>query len=238
MELPKPMNQRTISSKRAFLAIKVVSFLARPPDYLVVGTGRSGSGSIASSLSAANLACGHESVFTPWGQCNRIGLKGDSSWMAVPFLETFPGRIFHVVRDPRLTAQSFLDIQFFDSRTDSAFTRFARRHVPLQNNPIDEAFRWYLEWNRRAEAFAHSRFRLDQMPQLIHAVNAYMKIQHPNKTLPDLPDIPRTDHINQKVGQKVRTSTASIDMIENRKLREDVEAMAARYGFDLQQPPA
>ena len=112
--------------------------------FVVVGTGRSGTGYIASLFNAAGLRCGHEDVYnvqagvrdvwvkthrpTPLREMRaRLGeerrrrrarFDGDASWMAVPRLPHFRGAAFLQVRDPLAVVSSFQGTRFFDAPAD------------------------------------------------------------------------------------------------------------------------
>jgi hypothetical protein len=106
--------------------------------YVVTGTGRSGTVYLANLLTKCGLPCGHECVFTPWGLDEALarlegqaairvsaiavescgdwlggvgGLVADSSYMAAPFLDhavLHEAHILHVVRHPMDVINSFV----------------------------------------------------------------------------------------------------------------------------------
>jgi hypothetical protein len=105
--------------------------------YVVTGTGRSGTVYLANLLTSCGLPCGHESVFTPWGidearvrldgrvpiQASAISLAAcgdwfdgrdvvaDSSYMAAPFLDhpiLSAACVLHIVRHPMDVINSFV----------------------------------------------------------------------------------------------------------------------------------
>ena len=106
--------------------------------YVVTGTGRSGTVYLANLLTASGIPCGHESIFTPWGleeararlggripidvslisrqscgawQPNLADLVADSSYMAGPYLDDellHDTRIIHAVRHPLAVINSFV----------------------------------------------------------------------------------------------------------------------------------
>jgi hypothetical protein len=127
--------------------------------YLVVGTGRSGTVYVAKLLTAAGFPCSHERIFTGGdpaeaarileaggknSECStHFGLEfagppvAESSYMAVPFLEHEALRhcsLIHVVRDPLKVLRSFLNnILFFrENRFEHchAQEQFIRTHLP------------------------------------------------------------------------------------------------------------
>ena len=85
---------------------------------VVTGCGRSGTGYAAALLSALEIECGHERVFTPETQVaprDLGGLTADASWLAAPFLSDLPDGavVLHQVRDPVAVVASLLGIRFF-----------------------------------------------------------------------------------------------------------------------------
>lgn len=196
--------------------------------FVVTGTGRCGTGSAAAGLTLAGLPCGHEDVFTPAGPRSRPELVGDCSWLAVPFLDAFEGLVVHLVRDPLATAQSFLDLGFFDPAVKNRYTSFARRHVPLSGRPLDDAFNWYLAWNTAAERSASVRYRLDEIDRLVDEVSRRVLDQAPPF---EVIAHARRERHNTRDEAKVRTLTATYEQISDSRLRDDVLEMASRYGF-------
>jgi hypothetical protein len=78
-------------------------------------------------LSRLGLRCGHEVVFGPATRSfPGFGTQhGDSSWLAVPFLDQLPtgedgAVVLHRVRHPLKVVRSLLGVRFFDDRS-SAF---------------------------------------------------------------------------------------------------------------------
>lgn len=140
--MPKPLRDLANPPSAAELDLLDVLFLKSALmiqlQYLVTGTGRSGSVYLANLLTRSGLPCGHESIFTPWGleealarldgrstiQVSAISLEScgnwfegagevvaDSSYMAAPFLDQAvlrDTRIIHVVRHPMDVINSFV----------------------------------------------------------------------------------------------------------------------------------
>jgi hypothetical protein len=87
-------------------------------DYIITGTGRCGTMSIAKSLTSINIKCGHEVIFTYDGLKKAIDnaaihrdLKAESSYMAAPFLDCellSNCKIIHLVREPMKVINSFV----------------------------------------------------------------------------------------------------------------------------------
>ena len=155
------------SGKRAVLAAE--SLLGHPPRFFIVSTGRAGSTFIAELLTRIGIPCSHEGFVTPDGIRNRLLYQGESSWLAVPFLEAgafgdgIP--IVHQVRDPLEVLSSFYGIRFFSERKRTRFTRFARQHFATSGDELKDGMRWWTEWNRRCESLATLTYPVEDLEE-------------------------------------------------------------------------
>jgi hypothetical protein len=89
------------------------------PCFVVTGCARSGTTYLAELFTALGLPCGHEAVFAP-ATSHFAGFgsrRGDSSWLAVPFLDELPPNtvVIHVVREPSAVIRSLVATKFFTS---------------------------------------------------------------------------------------------------------------------------
>lgn len=127
---------------------------------VVTGTGRCGTRWFAASLTAAGLACSHETVFTFNGP--KPGGERDSSWMAVPHLPV-ACPVLLVVRDPLTTLASFMARHFFNH--PSPFRSFLYAHLSgLEGVDQFQAFnRYYREWNMQAAEHAAGVVDIDRL---------------------------------------------------------------------------
>jgi len=129
-------------------------------DFLVTGTGRSGTVYMARLLSSVGVMCGHESVFKHDGleaawrrmsgempvQTSEHTNSGDSvrfdprqqraesSYLAAPFASsvvTLGTKVIHVVRDPiKVISSTFYDANFFTAGTQRPFLNFVESWAP------------------------------------------------------------------------------------------------------------
>ena len=91
-----------------------------PPRFLIVGSGRCGTGFAAKALTLMGLPCGHEAVYD-WNESTSgtedrwDGLAGDSSLAAGGYLDDVPSDwpIVLLVRDPLAVVASWLGNRFF-----------------------------------------------------------------------------------------------------------------------------
>ena len=168
--------------------------LARPPRFVIVGTGRCGTGGVASHLTDLGIPCSHEGYFTPDGPTLRnperpATAKGDASWLAVPFVKSGDLPIVHLVRRPQDVIRSLYNIGFFDSRFRSLhrpFIAFAERHFDVGDDPLDACIRWYMEWNERCEAVAGLRIRVEDFEQKVPDLTAHIGFVPTRTAVPPL----------------------------------------------------
>lgn len=139
-------------------------------EYLIVGSGRCGSGSLSDFLNKNGIKCGHESIFNPFelddfvmdqatfkSRLKSTGVRAESSWLAVPYLSTplIPSKtkIVHLLRNPVHTIKSFMDIGLFKpENSGSEYILYMKKHKPEIFNPAySEAgtiMRYYHAWNK------------------------------------------------------------------------------------------
>lgn len=138
-----------------------------PPQVAIVGTGRSGTGFIASALSSCHLPTGHEQWWNPFG-VQAPGLVGDASWIATNYLDEYEGRVWHQVRHPLLVIRSLLAGELFDGDAPDWVEPFeTERRRWAGYNPDDppeiKAMRVVAHWWQTAEKHAQRTYRIEDM---------------------------------------------------------------------------
>ncbi len=174
------------SNWRAEWSVLLVSI-----EFVVTGTGRSGTAYAAALFTAAGLPCGHEGVFNdklglldrgaprrgllpivkaPAGRLkeemrrSHSTLRGDASWMAVPRLPRFQGKSFLQLRHPLLVIRSFVGTRFFsDVEAHHRQRNFAAAHFEIRGEDVIDAMRWWVHWNRLAVPFATRIYQLEAL---------------------------------------------------------------------------
>jgi hypothetical protein len=141
-------------------------------DFIITGTGRCGTGYMATVLGACGLRVGHEDVFGPTG-IRKLAVQnefhGDCSWMAVPFIESGESKadvVVTQVRHPLSVISSYLDIGTF-SKTSSNYSKFMFRNEPDISRIHTErlnAILWYLRWNQRAMSVSDLVWNVENIP--------------------------------------------------------------------------
>lgn len=186
----------------------------KEPAFVVTGTGRSGTGYIANVLQAAGVNCGHEAWWNPFNK-HTPDLDGDASWLAVPYLHTYQGHIFHQIRDPIVVIRSLRNGDMFGDDV-TLFTQFADLNTPGGfKDDVESAIRFMVHWLQTAEKHAELSWRVEDVnPQLITDIcrrlgrpleesraraaveqtprNVNEHGHHPTIRWADLPDLPET----------------------------------------------
>jgi hypothetical protein len=137
--------------------------------FLVVGTLRCGMAYTAQLLNRMGIACGHEWAYTPTPDRGRrypeIAILGDASPLAVPSARNFEGLVLHQVRHPLEVIGSLVDAaRSRNPLTHGPEGEFLARHFVARGDVIDDAMRYYVEWNARCERHdAYRRFRIEDL---------------------------------------------------------------------------
>ena len=151
------------------------SKIAPPPKFVIIGTGRSGTTYIAELLTECGIPCGHETIFDYRGITKRFGYKGDVSWLALPYLSNFNGTVLHQTRHPMKVINSLLGINFFTHNSFEPFRNFASQYFYFSGDEVNDAMRWYTNWNTWCEEYASFRFKVEELDEmyadLLKAIN-------------------------------------------------------------------
>lgn len=129
--------------------------MATSPRFVIVGSGRCGTGYISAVLTAAGIACGHEAWWNPQDE-RTAGLVGDASWCAVPHLAAFDGTVWHQTRHPLAVIASLaeqplwgpyaaLAARYGHSDSDEPYAREAALWVDLNEACEGATRRWQVE---------------------------------------------------------------------------------------------
>jgi hypothetical protein len=192
-----------------------------------VGCGRSGTQYIAALLTELGVYCGHEAIYTPRGVKRRFRMRGDSSFLAVPYLAEFGGTVLHQTREPLAVIASFVGRRFFSADPErDVFLRFARRHVELSGDDLRDAMRWYSEWNERCEQYATMRYRVEDIDARLEEIVATIGVDVTGQQQLDALATVRRD-INRRAGA-VPLTWADLPAGPD---RDRLDAVARRYGY-------
>jgi hypothetical protein len=124
---------------------------------------------MAEWLTKSGIPCGHEAVFSYRGYTPQSGLVADSSWLAVPYLGLYTGRIVHIVRHPLAVIRSFIGTGHFGpfgpKHRERRWYQFMALYFGYTDGPpVQQAMRYYLRWNAEIMRFTRERHRIEDMP--------------------------------------------------------------------------
>ena len=138
------------------------------PEFVVVGTGRSGTGFISTALTSVGVHCGHEGWWNVHG-VHAPALVGDASWIATNYLDDYTGRVFHQVRHPLKVIRSMIGNELFmapDERPEWVVPFEEERGRWAGYDPGDapevKALRVVRHWWETAEKHAEQTWRLEE----------------------------------------------------------------------------
>lgn len=223
----------------AFHALE--SRLGSRPRFVIVSTARAGSTYIAKLLTEAGIPCAHEGFFTPSGFHRRFFYRGDSSFVAVPYLENNPGLttgpILHQVRHPLDVINSLSGIGFFEfSKTKSPFRRFVRAHFSLTGDILIDYMRWWVEWNLRCQALACKTIRLEDIGERQAPEAAAEHLEDVFKILAQRPKdnwkVVAESLRGQKVNSRVRNNL-TLDVFPDGRAKRELIELGREYGYNL-----
>ena len=230
-------------------------------DFVVTGTGRSGTLYSARLFTEAGLPCGHEDYFRYWpawferGQRReqpyaalrepyyraresarrlRSPVVGDASWLAVPRLKHFRGAVFLQVRHPLQVVRGFVGNEFFTNPEEHGhYHGYATQFFGLTGDPVQDALRWWLDWNQRAERHADITYRLEDFDEARFAsLLAHLDVDDAQGTAEAaFAAVPQNvNHAAANRWQKAELEWADIDDTETKRA---AAALAKRYGYEV-----
>ena len=214
--------------------------------FIITGTGRSGTGYIATLLTALGVPCGHENVFHPETVKSNIefaSYAGDASWLAAPFISQLANQahVLHQVRNPIAVARSFIGIGFFNDQPTPdhlPYLRFLNGVAGFQHlDSLEERFMsHWVYWNRyvedqaRSAGLAYQRYRLEDVtPAMIQRVILLpLGLQYDESII-----LKAQEKIGTKTNRRTRNLTISNQTLKQYSMYAHFESLANEYGYDL-----
>lgn len=196
------------------------------PEFVVVGTGRSGSAYIAAVLSNAGLHCGHERWWNPDND-RTPGLIGDSSWLAVPHLGSYSGHILHQTRHPLKVLRSLWNGEIKIPGDSPYLLYMAQFTKEWEGNWRHDTTRFVTQWLEEAETHSELTWRLEGITSdLIMQIGAI--VGHPvNQETADAALATVATNLNQ---HRV-TPDISWDDLPQIPEAPQLRELAARFGY-------
>lgn len=198
------------------------------PRFVIVGTGRSGTGFISQLLSAGGIRTGHEGWWKPTGRPQRR-LVGDASWCATFELDDYKGRIFHQIRDPLATLRSVAAVEVAPHRRDNAWNEFRTRFVDYTGDTIVDSLLTVDTWLTKAEDVAEWTWRLEDVtPDLVVEIGKRIGRGVDRQAVSRAME---SATFNEKTKSKWKTYEFGWDDLPNGPEKMRVLAIAASYGY-------
>jgi hypothetical protein len=226
-------------------------------EFLVTGTGRSGTVYMARLLSSIGIMCGHESVFkhdglqSAWKRLagempvqtsehtnsndsvrfDPVQQRADSSYLAAPFASsilTLGAKVIHVVRDPlKVISSTYYDANFFTAGTQRPFLEFVESWAPEVKKCSDN----------REKAMAYWLYwnRLAQRgSEQRESIRVKVESEVDERLFKFLEVTPEDWYRNPKANcWHNRSADFRLDDLPNGQVKTDFVDLASEYGYNL-----
>ena len=202
---------------------------APSPRFVIVGTGRCGTGYTAKVLTAGGIRCGHEEIYRGRRITKSWRLVGDASYLAVPHLDRYRGTVLHQVRDPVAVVRSLVGTRFFD-RTDH-YLEIVSRHLELTGDPVVDAMRYWIDWNERCERHADLTYRVEDLPDRLPDVVARIDPGRTEAVMAAAARISKSTNTRQRAEE-----IGSIGDLPDGDEKDRLVDLARHYGYDQFEP--
>ena len=201
-------------------------------EFLVIGTGRSGTGYMSKLLTSNGKLCGHESIyglpvnFVRYQSIEKkLNYKGDSSWLAVPFIPQIlsinPETTFiHIVRNPIDVIKSFLELDFFNdiNLRNSPYVRLISDNINLKGKTqLERAIAYYIGWFEMIESnnIKNKIFlQLENIDYDLLSSTLGVEIKPMNKVINDKKNKKRITLNRKDVKQQIENSSRFLELKE------------------------
>lgn len=136
----------------------------REPQFVITGTGRSGSGYISKAFDMLGIRCGHEEWWNPFNR-RHPRLVGDSSWLATPHLEDYEGKIGLQLRHPLKVLSSLMNGQIFGEGADkeNPYLQYKAKHCDFTGDELRDAALYVADWVEMGEKHADKVWKLEDL---------------------------------------------------------------------------
>jgi hypothetical protein len=201
------------------------------PEFVIVGTGRSGTGYISEVLTKAGIRTGHEGWWNPDGR-RKSRLVGDASWLAVFQLDEYRGKVFHQVRDPIKVISSLASVDFATARREEPWAAYRSGYIGgLSDDPVSDAMRAVDVWIAKISGMAERTWRLEDVDErLLHEISARIgRSLNPRRVRRAMADV--GSDVNSKVGRSKVTLELDWDDLPNGPLKDRVLIHAESFGY-------
>lgn len=215
-----------IHSDALFRSIR--HWLLTEPLFVIVGTGRSGTGYVSQVLTAAGIRTGHERWWNPAGH-RGIRLVGDASWCATFEVDDYRGRIFHQIRDPLETLRSVASVEVAQHRTGNPWYRHRTQFVDMTGDPLVDAVQVVDVWLTKAEEVSEWTWRLEDLDvDLVAEIGRRVgrKVDRVAAA-----EALRSATRNEKTDEKRTTYEFGWENLPERAESERIREIAQRYGY-------
>jgi hypothetical protein len=169
-------------------------------------------------------------------------VRGESSWLAAPFLDQLPAGtlVLHQVREPIAVVRSFLRTRFFESRTGYRALAEVVEPELAHGTLIERCVKYWVLWNRlsqraeRIEGLVYRRHRLEDVDagflgRVLGELGLHCDSAHVDEVLKEHPRDTNTS------GSKIHDGSLSLSSLPEGRWKDELIELAARYGYCSEQ---
>ena len=201
-------------------------------EFVVTGTGRSGTGFISQVFTNAGMPCGHEKVFNPY-ETRAAGYMGDASWMAVPYLSELRSStvVFHQMRHPLKVVRSLCGDSSLTAHRNNPYRVFKERHCDYLTfeNTVMDAMRYVVDWTWRIERRRTLWWRVEDFDAAnLEAAATVLRQPLDSRVAEYALNVPpwyRNKHVATDLGW---------DDLPDGPEKDDLVDLTGEYGYDLE----
>jgi hypothetical protein len=242
-----------VKNMRCKVIWKTRELQTRKLQYVVTGTGRSGTVYMAKALTSVGIPCGHEAIFTPAGMdyaLRKLGgepiadslvsiadgrwlsdqdkIIAESSYMAAPYCQQpvlENAKIIHVVRHPLRVAFSFVD----------GFGYFQH------NNPGYDPYQQFIY--KHIPELYHDMMPIERAclyyviwNDMIEKKHLFYHVEENGDNLMSFLEVSKKPQANRRSNSRCRKFTHTIDEIPNGSIKGCFLEIIERYGYFPEAP--
>lgn len=204
--------------------------MAKEMSFVILSTGRAGSGYVAKLLTESGIPTGHEASYNLSGY-SKTSLVGESSWLALPFVEegVYPAdtKFYHQTRHPLKVIGSLVNGEMQKHRD---YLDFQTNYLPVgpDEDYLNYSARFVFEWNKRIEKITKVRWRVEDID-----FNTIQMIAFSEGISLNRPEVVVALKATSKATNK-HPNVQSIDWkdIKDINLRNRLKRQAKKYGYE------
>jgi hypothetical protein len=215
--------------------------------FIVLSTGRAGSGFVSATCTELGFPCGHEYFFNPWTAHLHLdeikginpGLVGDSAWPAVGWLDEFSEELplFHLVRHPMKYVNSLTQPPGYWAGAGGPYVQFKKVAISeLQQPGLSEeesSMIHWLRWNQMIEERVPESRRFQLETDVWKLFRAISEVMGDPKGQEEIEAAIKAGREIRENKHRAGGAIFQADDLRDFELFPEFAAKAEEYGYDI-----